>query len=45
MMRKRSIASVVTSPVTAAQPSTGGIAPDAPPMTMFCGVAGLRSTV
>jgi len=25
-------------PVTAAQPITGGIAPAAPPMTMFCGV-------
>ncbi len=32
-------------PVTAAQPSTGGIAPEAPPMTMFWGVAGLRKTV
>ena len=26
------------SPVTAAQPASGGIAPAAPPMTMFCGV-------
>ena len=34
-----------TSPVTAAQPSTGGIAPEAPPITMFCGVAGFSSTV
>ena len=25
-------------PVTAAQPITGGNAPAAPPMTMFCGV-------
>ena len=25
--------------------ATVGIAPDAPPMTMFCGVAGLSSTV
>ena len=25
-------------PVTAAQPITGGKAPAAPPMTMFCGV-------
>ena len=24
---------------------TGGIAPEAPPMTMFCGVAGFSSTV
>ena len=30
---------VRTSPVTAAQPSTGGMAPEAPPITMFCGVA------
>jgi hypothetical protein len=36
---------MVTSPVTAAQPSTGGIAPEAPPITMFCGVAGFSSTV
>ena len=27
-----------TDPVTAAQPITGGKAPAAPPMTMFCGV-------
>mgnify|MGYP003374312139 CR=1 FL=1 len=45
MMRNSSSASGATSPVTAAQPSTGGIAPDAPPMTMFCGVAGFSSTV
>ena len=38
-------ASAVTSPVIAAQPSTGGMAPDAPPMTIFCGVMGLRITV
>ena len=25
-------------PVAAAQPTTGGNAPDAPPITMFCGV-------
>ena len=29
----------------AAQPNTGGMAPEAPPMTMFCGVSGLRITV
>ena len=34
-----------TLPVMAAQPSTGGMAPEAPPITMFCGVAGLRTTV
>ena len=45
MMRNRSSGSIVTSPVTAAQPSTGGMAPEAPPITMFCGVAGLSTTV
>ena len=29
-----------TSPVMDAQPSTGGMAPEAPPITMFCGVLG-----
>jgi len=38
MMRNSRHASDDTSPVTAAQPSTGGIAPEAPPITMFCGV-------
>ena len=38
-------ASGAISLAIAAQPSTGGIAPDAPPMTMFCGVAGLRTIV
>ncbi len=28
----------LTEPVAAAQPMTGGMAPAAPPMTMFCGV-------
>jgi hypothetical protein len=32
-------------PVTAVQPSTGGAAPAAPPMTMFWGVACLRNIV
>ncbi len=45
MMRKSVSASAVTSPVAAAQPSTGGIAPEAPPITMFCGVMGFRITV
>ncbi|CLR46074.1 Uncharacterised protein [Mycobacterium tuberculosis] len=30
--------SIDTPPVTQAQPIIGGNAPDAPPMTMFCGV-------
>ena len=29
----------MTAPVAAAQPTIGGNAPAAPPMTMFCGVA------
>ena len=32
-------------PVTAAQPTSGGTAPAAPPMTMFCGVRRLSQTV
>ena len=44
-MRNRISASGPTSPVMAAQPSTGGMAPEAPPITMFCGVSGLRMTV
>ena len=34
-----------TTLFTAAQPKIGGIAPEAPPITMFNGVAGLRNTV
>ena len=45
MMRNRISASGPTLPVIAAQPSTGGMAPLAPPMTMFCGVSGFRITV
>jgi hypothetical protein len=45
MIRHRIIASAPTSPVIAAQPSTGGIAPLAPPITMFCGVSGFSTTV
>jgi hypothetical protein len=37
-MANSSIGTRVTSPVAAAQPITGGNAPAAPPMTMFCGV-------
>jgi hypothetical protein len=44
-MRKRRRASTETSPVAAVQPSTGGIAPAAPPITLFCGVRGLRIKV
>ena len=45
MIRNSSSACGATSFATAAQPSTGGIAPDAPPITMFCGVAGFNNTV
>jgi hypothetical protein len=45
MIRHSISASGPTSPVIAAQPSTGGMAPDAPPMTMFCGVSGFSTTV
>ena len=38
-------AGMPTLPVTAAQPMTGGSAPAAPPMTMFCGVVRLSSIV
>jgi hypothetical protein len=38
MMAKRTSGSSETSPVTDAQPTIGGKAPAAPPMTMFCGV-------
>ena len=37
-MVNRAIAPQATSPVAAAQPMIGGRAPEAPPMTMFCGV-------
>ena len=33
------------SPLTAAKPRSGGIAPGAPPITMFCGVAGFSHRV
>jgi len=45
MIRNNSNASGATSFATAAQPSTGGMAPEAPPITIFCGVAGFSSTV
>ena len=35
----------VQTVVFAVQPSSGGIAPEIPPMTMFCGVAGFSTTV
>ena len=45
MMKKRTIGSMATLPVAAAQPMTGGSAPAAPPMTMFCGVVRLSHIV
>ena len=41
-MRNRTSGSSPISPVAAAQPITGGSAPAAPPMTMFCGVLPLQ---
>ena len=37
--------SIVTEPVTAAHPINGGSAPDAPPITMLCGVRNLSHIV
>jgi hypothetical protein len=45
MMRNSSSAFGSTLLVTAAHPSTGGAAPAAPPITMFCGVARFSHTV
>jgi hypothetical protein len=42
---KSSSAGTVTSPVAAAQPTSGGTAPAAPPITMFCDVERLRKRV
>ena len=38
MMANSRIGMAESEPVTASQPITGGNAPAAPPMTMFCGV-------
>ena len=45
MMRNSKTLSMLTEPVTAAQPIIGGKAPAAPPMTMFCGVRRLSHMV
>jgi hypothetical protein len=37
-MRKSQSAGSASDPVAAAYPTSGGTAPAAPPMTMFCGV-------
>ena len=42
---KSTMLSRLTAPVAAAQPITGGSAPAAPPMTMFCGVERLSHMV
>jgi hypothetical protein len=44
-MRNNNTASTPTLPVAAAQPITGGNAPAAPPITMFCGVERLSHIV
>ena len=45
MIANRASEARPTSPVTAAQPTIGGSAPAAPPITMFCGVRRLSSIV
>ena len=45
IIKKRIIGSTVIVPVDIVQPITGGNAPAAPPMTIFCGVACLSQTV
>src|SRR5918994_7350593 len=45
MIRNNSSECGSADPVTAVQPSTGGAAPAAPPITMFCGVTCLSQTV
>ena len=44
-MAKSATAVALTEPCTAAQATSGGTAPAAPPMTMFCGVRRLSQTV
>jgi hypothetical protein len=44
-MRKSQSAGSVRFPVAAAHPTSGGTAPAAPPMTMFCGVVRLSQRV
>ena len=44
-IRNKMSGSSPISPVAAAQPITGGRAPAAPPMTMFCGVLRFSHTV
>ena len=44
-MKNSSTAVALTDPVTAAQPTSGGTAPAAPPITMFCGVRRFSQTV
>ena len=44
-MKKSSTAVALIEPVTAAHPTSGGTAPAAPPITMFCGVRRFSHTV
>ena len=44
-MKNRITAVPLNEPVTAAQPTSGGTAPAAPPITMFCGVRRLSQMV
>ena len=45
MIRNRRIGSIDIEPVAAAHATTGGSAPAAPPMTMFCAVQRFRPIV
>jgi hypothetical protein len=45
MIANRYKAAGSSPPVTAAQPTSGGTAPAAPPITMFCGVERLSQIV
>ena len=45
MIANNTHAGAATSPVTAAQPTSTGTAPAAPPITMFCGLLGFSQIV
>ena len=44
-MANRTHAGAASEPVTAAQPTSTGTAPAAPPITMFCGLRGFNQIV
>ena len=45
IIKNKMIGSIVSVPVAIVQPITGGRAPAAPPMTIFCGVLLFSQTV